>query len=91
MNIHCDSAGEHKKQIQDVTDKKRFKMKYMAPNAPQMNGVVGRNIAILKDISKTMIKTVHLSKTNTNFFWFEAVRCANVFYNIATYSFDQKT
>lgn len=62
-----------------------------APYTPQMNGVVERRIAVVKDMSKTMMEAANLPKAMQNFIWPKAVQCANVLYNITTNGDNMKT
>lgn len=60
--VQCNNAGENKKYIVKAAKKNRAKMELTAPYTPQQNGVVKWRIAVLKDISLTMMTGAGLTK-----------------------------
>ena len=57
-------------------------MEYTSSYTPQYNGVVKRQIAVLKTKSQTMLTQACLQKSLHNSLWAKAVRCANTLENM---------
>lgn len=91
VKIRCNNARKNKKHIRDLADKINIHMEKAAPDMPQMNGVVKYWFAVLKDMGATMTMAAELTKAIQNVLWPEAVRYANIIYNITTNVDDNKT
>lgn len=87
----CDNTGKNKQHVSDVAASSMIYIKQTAPNMPQMNGIVKRRLTVVKDMSKTMMEAANLPKSTQNFLWPEAIRCANMLYNITTNGNNMKT
>ena len=74
LKIQCNNAGENIKHVQEIANKHHILLERTAPNTPQMNGLVERRIAVLKNMGKTMMEAAQMTKQTQRFLWPEAIQ-----------------
>lgn len=72
--VRCNNAGKNKSHIHMIAEKHGIMMEYTAPKMQQYKGIAECQIAVVKEMSKAMMKSADLLEVTQNFLCLKAVR-----------------
>ena len=71
--LHYNNTREHQSKLQKACEKENVTLEYTTPYTPQLNGVIERRFAVIKEGALEMLLNDKLNDTAKTIMWVEPV------------------